>query len=417
MKISSRLLVTTVVFLCSFAQQTIFAQGVLLRSVGAVNASVCGTATAMPLDASGAIMWNPASISALPKNEMTFGLELLDATSHVESRMGSLYGSTNDQAGVIPAPTMAFVWSNSRRSPFTFGLGMGAIGGAASLFPHDRSNPVLGHPALSNYLGDHGRSANVIILQVTPTVSLQLTERLSVGAAPIVDLASLNINPMSLGSHPMNPLMTYGTKYFWGGGFQVGAYYDFQNHFKAGFMFKSPIWAEKLYFTGTDSNDEPANAYFKLNLPMTLSAGISYDGIRNTIIGVDVRYIDYANSTGFKESSPNIVDGLDWESVFAVCIGMERKICHRLKGRVGYSWNENPIPNRSAFTSISAPMIMQHIFSCGFSWAIVKDLEVSAAYCHAFEMKSTGPLPAGIPGTVTNVIAVNSILAGITKKW
>jgi long-chain fatty acid transport protein len=348
---------------------------------------------------------------------MTLGLGLIQPKSRVDSStvhplLGPLSGSTKGEAGVVPVPSMGFVWSTSRRSPFTYGIGLAGVGGATSLYPHDATNPVL---------AQHGKSANVVVLQMTPTVSAQLTERMSVGIAPIIDLASLNINPMSLELNVSNPLNTYGTKYVWGGGFQIGTLYDFQNHFKAGFMFKSPIWAEKLYFTGSDANG-PQSVNFQLNLPMTLSAGISYDGIRNTVIGIDVRYFDYSNTAGLNKGvdGQGIVKGLDWESVFSINVGMERKINNRLKGRMGYCWNENPIPGRSASLAVSAPMFTQHVLSFGFGYSFAKDLELSAAYCHAFEAKLTGPLyPPPLPasGTVTNTVSANSFVAGLTKKW
>jgi len=419
MKLSSRLFVVAAVIITwGSIQQTTLAQGVMLRSMGATNAAVGGTATAMPIDALGALHWNPGSISALKKNEMTFGLELIQPHSRVDSSgtisNSARSGSTKGKAGITPAPSMGFVWSTNPRSPFTYGLGMSAVGGAASLYPQDPDNPIL---------MQHGRSATVIILQVTPTVSAQLTERLSVGVAPVIDLASLNINPMSLGRPASAPLDTYGTKYVWGGGFQIGAFYDFQNHFKGGFMFKSPIWAEKLYFTGMSSTS-PASVNFELNLPMTLSAGISYDGFRDTVIGLDVRYLDYANAAGLDKgmnpTAPNVVEGLDWESVFSINVGLERKINNRLKGRLGYCWNENPIPSRSSYLCVSAPMITQHVFSCGFGYTFAKDLELSAAYCHAFEAKLTGRIPNSpsmTNGTVTNTLSADSLFAGITKRW
>ena len=416
MKLTSRLFVVAVVFIfaSAYTQQMALAQGVMLRSIGAVNASVGGTATAMPLDASGALYWNPASISALKQNEMTFGLELVLPQSKVESSVLGRSGSTKGEAGVTPVPSMGFVWSTCPKSPFTYGIGMAAVGGAASLYPHDVSNPIL---------KEHGKSATVIILQVTPTVSAQLTRRMSVGFAPIVDLASLNINPMTLGSDvraPLSALTTYGTRYIWGAGFQVGTLYDFENNFKAGFMFKSPIWAEKLYFTGTDGNENPASTRFHLNLPMTLSAGISYDGFRDTVIGMDVRYLDYGNTAGLRDgvnTSTGRVDGLDWESVFSINLGMERKINHRLKVRLGYCWNENPIPNRSAYLCVSAPMMTQHVFSCGFSFAFAKNLELSTAYAHAFKAKQTGVIPGEDGGTVTNVLSSDALFVSLTKKW
>jgi long-chain fatty acid transport protein len=420
-KLSTRLFVVGAIIAVCFAPLTLHAQGVMLRGVGAVNESVGGTATGMPLDASGALHWNPASISALPKNEMTFGLGLFQPYSTVETSglpaaFDALNGSTKAVTGVTPVPNMGFVWSTSRKSPFTYGLGMSAAGGASTLYPQDNGNLLL---------AKHGRSANVVVLQVTPTVSAQLTERLSVGVAPIVDLASLNINPMALGRDAHDPLNTYGTRYIWGMGFQVGTFYDFQNNFKAGFMFKSPIWAEKLYYNGVGGADADT-VRFQLNLPMTLSAGISYDGFRNTVIGMDVRYLDYSNTAGLDKGvdAEDIVRGLDWESVFSINVGMERKINNKLKGRLGYCWNENPIPSRSTVLTISAPMFTQHVFSCGFSYTFAKDLEMSVSYGRGIKTKLSGPFEATITppgvdvaGTVTSTVSADSVFMGITKKW
>jgi long-subunit fatty acid transport protein len=187
-------------------------------------------------------------------------------------------------------------------------------------------------------------------------------------------------------------------------------------------MFKSPIWAEKLYFTGTYYDDQrnpiPSASTFQLNLPMTLSAGISYDGFRNTVVGMDVRYLDYDNAAGLNKGVVNgVVEGLDWESVFAISIGAERRINNRIKARMGYAWNENPIPGRSAALCISAPMITQHVFSCGLRYAIAKDMELAAAYTHAFEAEHTGTI-LGQPGTsISNILSANTLYANIVKKW
>ncbi|MDR1269728.1 MAG: outer membrane protein transport protein, partial [Planctomycetaceae bacterium] len=335
-------------------------QGVLLRSIGAVNDSIGSVATATPVDAAGAIYWNPASISALEKSEISFGIGVIMPKMRVSSSLDvgngvTLSGSTKGNAGSVPDPSMAFVWRRCPKSPVTFGLGLGAVGGAASLYPSTGSpydNPILGGLA---------KSSTVIVMQVTPTVAYKVTDRFSVGVAPIIDLASLSINPMQLGQ-PIgsnNEVHNFGTRYAWGGGFQIGAYYDFKNHFKTGFMFKSPIWAENLAYEGTRVDDNSViNGSFDLNLPTTLSLGFSYDGIQDTIIGLDIRYFDYAHTAGFKKGIENgIVKGLDWDSVMAVAVGVERKFSQKLKLRMGYCWNENPIPSRSAMLNVAAPMM------------------------------------------------------------
>jgi long-chain fatty acid transport protein len=401
------------------------AQGALLRSIGAVNDSIGSVATATPVDAAGAIYWNPASLSGLEKSEISLGIGIIMPKTRVSSSIDlpngmTFSGSTKGNAGSIPDPSMAFVWRRCPKSPVTFGLGLGVVGGAASLYPSTGNaldNPVLGGRA---------KSSTVILMQVTPTVAYKVTDRFSVGIAPVIDLASLSINPMQLGQ-PLgasNEVHNFGTRYAWGGGFQIGTYYDFKNHFKAGFMFKSPIWAENLTYQGTkaDLSATVFNGSFDLNLPTTLSLGFSYDGIQDTIIGMDIRYFDYAHAAGFKKGIENgIVKGLDWESVMAVAVGIERNFSRKLKLRMGYCWNENPIPSRSAMLNVAAPLMMQHVLSVGATYSVVKDLEFSFAYIHAFKAKVTGPFPTGNSlapvGSVTNEVSANMISAGVTKKW
>jgi long-chain fatty acid transport protein len=419
------ILFTVSCILFIFSGQQVSAQGVLLRSIGAVNESIGSVATGTPIDSSGALMWNPASISALEKSEVSFGLGLILPKSKVSSSfdhplLGHVEGSTKSISDSIPAPAMSIVWKRCKHTPVSFGLGLAAVGGAAVLYPAD---PV-GTPRNERnvILGGLAKSSNVIVMQMTPTVSYQLTDKLALGVAPIIDLASLQINPMQLGQPLGTEMHNYGTTYAWGGGFQVGAFYDFKNNWKTGFMFKSPVWAENLRHYGTDVGGNPITGSFDLNLPMTLSWGASYSGIRDTIIGLDVRYFDYGNTAGFKDSinpATGRVDGLGWESVMSVAVGIERKINKKLKVRTGYCWNENPIPSRSSMLNVAAPLIQQHVLGFGATYAVVKDLEVTIASSIAFKSEVSGPFPVapGIVGNVTNESSANTILLGIAKKW
>ncbi len=412
-------------FVVVSASSQAFGQGVMLRGVGAVNESMGGAATACPLDAAGAINWNPASLSGLKQNEISFGFGMVIPNSTVSSSLVNqdgvtvASGSTNGQAGSIPAPNMAFVWRRCPKAPTTFGIGMSAVGGAATLYPSTGSkldNPVLG--GLS-------KSSTVVVMQMTPTVAHKLTDRLSVGFAPVIDIASLSINPMQLGQ-PVVPeaveLHNYGTRYVWGAGFQVGAYYDFKNHFKAGFMYKSPLWAESVMYHGTNTKGEQTSGSFNLNLPATISAGVSYDGFKNTILAMDVRYFDYANTNGFRYGiKDGKVQGLDWNSVISVALGVERTISKKIKVRAGYCWNENPIPSRSSYLNVAAPMMIEHALSIGGTYTFAKDLDFTFAYTHAFNATSAGNFPTdprtGLVGYVKNEVEADLILVGLAKRW
>ncbi|MCA9228521.1 MAG: hypothetical protein KDA47_23050, partial [Planctomycetales bacterium] len=86
-----------------------WAQGIAVQGVGPVNRSMAGASTAAPIDAAGAIHWNPATISGLPHNEVTFGLELLLPDETLFSTLGPASGSTDAESGVAPIPTVAWV--------------------------------------------------------------------------------------------------------------------------------------------------------------------------------------------------------------------------------------------------------------------------------------------------------------------
>jgi|GEM_PF-5079256 len=50
------------------------AQGLVVPFIGPVNRSMGSAAVAAPLDAMGAVYWNPATMSALPSSELSFGM-------------------------------------------------------------------------------------------------------------------------------------------------------------------------------------------------------------------------------------------------------------------------------------------------------------------------------------------------------
>src|SRR2546423_6703744 len=74
--------------ICSYGHAA-FGQGVALPAAGPVNQSMAGAAVAAPIDAMGALYWNPASISGLSSSEMSFGLGLLLPTTSVSSSLAA----------------------------------------------------------------------------------------------------------------------------------------------------------------------------------------------------------------------------------------------------------------------------------------------------------------------------------------
>ena len=431
---------TAVLLVGSFLTGSAAAQGIALTGVGPINRAMGGAATGAPIDAMGALHWNPAAIGALPASEMSIGLELLLASEELSSQFdanafgvglppANLQGSTSGEPGVNVIPNVGFVHIEDD-SPFTFGLGIFAIAGFSTNYPASTTNPIL-TPQPPNGFGLGRITSMAEILQIVPTVSVRLTDRLYVGAAPTITLARIMATPGLL-SPPDDAngdtVPTYGidngTRYHWGGGFQVGLFYESESCWDFGVSLKSPQWIEDFRFHSADELGFPVVHKVDFDYPLILSMGLGYRGFADTVIALDVRYFDYKNTDGFGDvgfAPSGAANGLAWDSIWSGGLGVHHHLTECLSLQLGYMFTENPISNTNSSFNVLSPLIVQHIFSVGGSYWIRNNWRVSLAYLHAFESEVSGPLqlPAGtIAGTsVTNSISADALVAGISVRF
>lgn len=414
-KVFTRLFVCTVLILTALApSSSLQAQGIAVTGVGPVNRSMGGAGTAAPLDAIGALHWNPGSISALPCNEIGFGTELLIADIRLSSAnfptgVGAFptsSGSTGGDAGWAAIPTIGWV-HHLDGTPMTMGLGIYGVAGFKNNMPFDMSNPLLSGtiaspPPANGSLGPAFGSAD--ILQIAPTLSYQLTERLSVGLAPTITSVTVNLDPLG---PPITaaPTDAQGNRMHWGGGFQVGAYYRGENGINAGATFKSKQWVEELDFNAAGG---PVN--FNLDYPTIVSLGLSYTGMENWIFAIDGRYFDYEHTDGFRE--------LGWRSVFAGAVGVQYRATDRLSARLGYNFNQNPIQSGAVATNLISPLIQDQNVATGVTYMFTNQVALNAAYVYLVNNSVTGPFAAAGPAaTLTNEISAHSLIAGVSVKY
>ena len=336
----------------------VFAQGIALSGVGPVNRAMGGAATAAPIDASGALYTNPASISGLDCSQMDIGLELLLPTENLSSSVfvpqRTIAGSTGGEPGVTPIPTMALV-HKCQDSPWTLGLGMFGIAGFRSNYPASTTNPVLlPQPHLPGQFGGMGRvNSQAQFFQIVPTASYAITDKLSVGFAPTVTAATFSLDPLCLvppdadeGRGALRYPSGCGTRTNWGGGFQVGAYYITDSAWHWGFTFKSPQWFEPIRINTEDELGLPRRRVIRFDYPMIVSLGTAYSGIENWLFACDVRYFDYAHAAGFGDPAgfapDGRVTGLGWKSIVSVHLGAQYQATERWYVRLGYRVQRQP---------------------------------------------------------------------------
>ncbi|MBC7964414.1 MAG: outer membrane protein transport protein [Fuerstia sp.] len=410
--------------------------GPMLSSTGPINRSMGGASAAAPLSASGALLWNPATLSGLEGSQIDVGAELLFPHTTLASSVAAgsfgpgippvpLSGQTHSEDGVFALPTIALA-HRPEESPFTYGLGIFAVAGFGLNYAGSTTNPVLGPPAPVG-LGFGPVFSQYQVMQIAPALVYDVNDQLSVSVSPLVDLGILQLDP-SVVSAPDDangdtfatyPSATHAQP-AWGAGFSVGTYYK-AGDWGFGSSYKSPQWFQAYNFNTTNELGLPRSTAFNLNLPAIVSVGTSYKGIDRVLLAADVRYLDFVNTKGFGDSGfapDGSLRGTAYQSIFAIALGAQYQVTNAASVRLGYNWNENPIPDSQAAANIASPLTIQHVLSTGASYQVTDALSLSIAYSHGFQNSISGPivLPGGaVPGTsITNSTSFDSVIIGAT---
>ena len=396
--------------------------GPVLSGTGAVNRSMGGASTAAPLSAAGALYWNPATLSGLDRSELEVGVELLAPQTSLFSSVPGLSDTTQNEDAIFPLPTIALSY-RPEQSPMTYGLGVYAVAGFGVSYAGSLSNPVLAPPAAGGF---GPLFSQYQVLQIAPALVYDVTDRLSVSVSPLLDLGTVQLDPAIISDPNANGTYPSGThsRSAWGCGYSVGAYYKL-DHWGFGASYKSKQWFQPYRFQQTNELGLPRTTEYEIDVPSIVSVGTSYSGIDRLLLAADLRYLDFKQTEGFGESGfsgTGAVNGLGFESIFAVALGAQYQMTDAMSVRLGYSWSENPVPDSQTTVNVVSPLSIQHVISAGASYQVTEAFSLSLAYTHGFENSiSTSPivLPSGaIPGSsIRSTTSVDMLIAGATVKF
>jgi long-chain fatty acid transport protein len=414
----------------------IFAQaGHVMQGVGAVNMSMGGASTAQPLDISGALQWNPASISVFDSKLLDFNLGIFfsapELSSTVPTLGGPFSGVTQDDRPISPMPALAMVWGKEN-SKHTFGVSAFGISGFGVTFPESTTNPIN----MPQSLGGFGQlKSDYMLLQVGLTWAYEITKNLSIGVEPTINYAALELEPNPLASPSMTlgyPISDKASAI--GYGAQFGIFYHSDGGVKLGVSYKTEQQFDDFTFSNTylDGSAAP-DVDFKMNYPAILSFGLGYS-IEDFDFAVDYRRVDYENTDGFAEKGWTMtgsVNGFGWKNISILSAGIQYKGIKKLPLRVGYTYSSNPIDPQLAFFSTPATAIIKNAFQFGFSYPINDNFMLNGVYHHGDSGKddTSGPLlnplmaspsnPYGaVPGSnVSYSMTTDMIMVGVTYKF
>lgn len=375
------------------------AQGLYLPGGGAAHMSMGGASSATPVDAIGALYWNPAAIGRLGRSEVSIGGAFLFPNIHLDSSapgpLGLRSGVTRSDNGVGLASSLGVVYQPDD-SPLTYGLGLTTLGGGGVNFPGDRGNPILsGVGPLGNVQGPI--AANLMLMQLTPTVAYKVTDRLVFGFGPTVDVALTSFDPAYFGAPDDangDGIGTFPTashsRPFWGGGLRAGLVYSVTDTLDVGFGYTSPQWFETWKYYARDELGRPRTVSLNASLPAIYSWGMAYRPSDKLLLAVDLRYLDYKSTELF--GTPVVDGGLGWRGVFTAALGGRYQVNDRVAMSAGYVYNDNPIRSPATLFNIQAPAINQHTITAGSTMNLTDAMSMSLGYAYGFKNSITGPV-------------------------
>ncbi len=376
--------------------------GHIMQGVGSVNMSMGGASTAQPLDISGALQWNPASISTFNKKILKVDIGLFYSSPELYSTVpefnssgmptGNFYsGNTKDDRGASPMPSIAMVWGKEN-SNHTFGVSAFGISGFGVTFPESMTNPIN----MPQSAGGFGRiESDYLLMQVGVTWAYQLCDKFSIGIEPTINYAALELmpnptaNPSTAGYPSTNKASAIGY------GAQFGLFYDSGFGLKLGASYKTAQKFNAFEFENTYSDNSTDTNEFQMDYPAILSLGFGYstDAID---FAFDFRRVDYENTEGFSKTgwTPTAsVSGFGWENISILSAGIQYKGIKKLPLRFGYTYSSNPINNTVAFFNIPATAIIENAYQFGFSYNLNSKIKLDAVYHYgASDGKTSGKI-------------------------
>ncbi|MFK7894576.1 MAG: OmpP1/FadL family transporter [Myxococcota bacterium] len=403
-----------------------------------------GAGAAFPTDIGSALLWNPATTTKLAPFQLEATAEYFMPRRSLRGTVESdafgpgvpatrLAGTTQSDANNAVLPGLAGLWRHAP-SQTTFAIAVTALAGFGVEYdsenpPSPGSNPLVSAQPPAG-LGFGRIQSDYQLMTLSAGVARPISSRLSIGFTAVTAMARFKLKPAAFavpddanGDSFFTYPSTNGFDEALGGGFRVGLQFEAIDGLFLGLSYASPIWFEEFEWGISDELGASADLDFGLDFPAKINVGLSYQFTQNLRIETDLRWIDYANTDGFRRDgygAAGEVRGFGWKSILVFALGAEYEIGEIGVFRAGYNFGENPIPSNRSFFNAPAPAIVEHHFTVGAGIRIAPKITFDIAYYHGLKNADSGSVitPSGaVDGTrVRHSLTENSISFGLSFR-
>ncbi len=371
------------------------------QSISGMGTSFAGRSSSA--DDATTLFGNPAGMSRLKREEVSFGMAAIHAKTDIKNNSGSFSGPA------LGGATVPYSGSNDGDMvPFTavpMGYYVKPIDDkwAAGVGIYVPFGLVTDYE--SGYQGRYfGNYSEVRVITVQPTVSYRFNDKLSVGFGPTInridgELQSNSPNPVGpLGSNDGRVKVTGNDTAL---GFNAGVLYEFTPQTRAGVTYHSKVKYKlegdtKLSGPGFDLSGASGKYDASLDLDTPESVDVSLTHELNdqwTLYGgaMWTRWSRFEAIVIENDGIPGplqgnlapIVEEQDWHDTWSYAIGAAYKLNREWTLRTGLAFDQSPTNNHHRSPRI--PTGDRTAISFGLAWNPTDDMTVDLAYSYLRE--------------------------------
>ncbi len=334
--------------------------------LNATQAGMAGAVVAMPED-SATLFTNPAGLAGLGMESvrLDMGFSLLNPPRSVNGV------DSDSNLSFLPTGAVAF-----RLSPrLVLGMGLAGVSGfgvdVADVFP--------------NLAGNQAAVSQREVLQFSPALGYQFTDRLALGA-------SLNIYNQSLTLN--SPQFSLPQNRQFGIGVTLGATFRATPDWRLGLAYSSKQDASAHEF-----NTAEGQVGFDLDGAASLAVGAAYLGVQGLVVEADVKRIyfnsvrdrvSFSRPAGYSGAVPAQV-AFGWKDQTVYAIGLRKRMGSATTLRLGLNHGASPIGAAVVDTNLGSVAIVETHLGVGVTRKLTENLSGNFAYSHGFENSLTSP--------------------------
>jgi len=382
---------------------SVMAQGASLHGFGPINSSMGGAGVALPEDSLNALGFNPALVTAVQGNQISFTTEFFKDGIQIHTTYGFLSGDAHPSSQINIAPSFGWMVHDPRKK-LALGFGLIAVAGFGTDYPEDNASILFAQPPTG-----FGRIwTGYTDVKIPIAFGYQLTPKLAVGASLNVYVGQFSVAPLPDGTRDTDvngnvwyPEAGKPSQRFSLAG-QFGAYYKLSPMLSVGGSYTMP--QHYSAYTYNSSIADPSSRLYgvartlsyKLDGPQIADWGVGVNLGPTTSIAVDGMFTKYTGVAGFG-SAGGIVNGVvepfGWRNVWTFKTGVRHQFGDKLVARGGYNYSQMPLRGEVVISATGAPATFQHHITGGFGMKIFPFLSAEASAYYVPRQHVTGPFP------------------------